>query len=187
MKKVEALNKYDKVKLSEIRYGLEGFYLTLTKLIIMAVLAFMFNIEKQTFLLFLLYLPIRTFSFGFHANTSFQCLVMSLISFLLLPLLANYFTLKTISKIIIYSILIIAYFIMAPKDTHKKPIRNKKKRFYLKIVSVIIVSLYLIISLTIKNNLIINLMLLALLLQLIMISPIPFIIFKQKYNFKWFK
>ena len=81
----------------------------------------------------------------------------------------------------------IGFFIMAPKDTEKKPIRNNKKRFVLKIVSISIVGIYFVISLIINNQLIANLMLLALVVQLLMISPIPFIIFRQKYNFKWFK
>ena len=34
---------------------------------------------------------------------------------------------------IIYFFIAIGYFIMAPKDSHKKPMRNRKKRFVLKI------------------------------------------------------
>lgn len=187
MRRVKELNKYDDVRLAEIRYGLEGFYLTITKMIVIVILALIFDTTKYTLLFLLFNLPIRTFSFGFHANSSFQCLIISIIAFILIPLLANYFTLNLIAKCIIYFLLLVGFWIMAPKDTEKKPMRNNKKRFWLKIVSVSIVIVYFIVSLIITNQLIINLMFLSLLVQLIMISPLPFLIFKQKYNFKWFK
>lgn len=187
MEKVKSLNKYDDIRLTEIKYGLEGFYLTVTKLIIIFILMLVFNTTYYTLWFLLFNIPLRTFSFGFHANTSFQCLIMSSIFFILVPLLSKYFSLSVIEICIIYFIIAIGYYIMAPKDSHKKPLRNNKKRFWLKIVSTIIVMIYFILSLVIKNKLIVNLMILSTLTQLLMICPIPYIIFKQKYNFKWFK
>lgn len=186
MKSVESLKKYDEVKLAEIRYGLEGFYLTVSKLIIIIPLAFILNTAYYTLIFLLFSLPIRTTSSGFHANTSMQCLIISLVTFILVPLLSNYFILPVITKCIIYFCLAIGFWIMAPKDSEKKPIVNNKKQFWLKIVSVNIVVVYFIISFFL-NNVISNLMLLALIIQAIMISPIPYLFFKQKYNFKWFK
>ena len=187
MMKVRNLNKYDDIRLAEIRYGLEGFYLTITKLIIIIILMLFFKTTFYTMWFILFNVPIRTFSLGFHANTSFQCLILSSIFFILIPLLAKFFTLSLIAKCIIYFFISIGYFIWAPKDTNKKPLRNNKKRFWLKIVSCLIVIVYFILSLLIQNTLIVNIMLLSTLTQLLLISPIPFIIFKQKYNFKWFK
>ena len=186
MKSVESLEKYDEVKLAEIRYGLEGFYLTISKLIIIIPLAFILNTEIFTLIFLLFSLPIRTTSSGFHANTSFQCLIISILAFILVPLLATHFILPVIAKSIIYFCLLIGFWIMAPKDSEKKPIVNNNKRFWLKIVSVSIVVVYFLISFFV-NNTIENLMILSLIVQLIMISPIPFLLFKQKYNFKWFK
>jgi len=187
MNKVKDLNKYDDVKLAEIKYGLEAFYLTITKLIIIIPLMFLLNTTYYTLWFVLFNFPIRTVSLGFHANTSFQCLILSSIIFLFLPLLANYFTLSILAKCIIYFLLSIAFWIMAPKDTHKKPMRNNKKRFLLKIVSVIVIIIYFVLSLVIDNNVIVNIIFLSTITQLVLISPIPFVIFKQKYNFKWFK
>jgi len=187
MDRVKSLNKYDDIRLAEIKYGLEAFYLTVTKLIIILILMLVFNTTYYTLLFLLFNIPIRTFSLGFHANTSFQCLIMSSIFFILVPLLSKYFNLSVIEICIIYFFIAIGYFIMAPKDSHKKPMRNRKKRFVLKIASVINVIIYFILSLVINNDLIVNLMLLSTLSQLLLISPIPYIVFKQKYNFKWFK
>lgn len=187
MDSIKKLNKYDDIKLAEIKYGLEGFYLNFTKLIIIIALALILDTTKYTLLFLLFNLPIRSVSFGFHANSSFQCLILSTITFIFIPLLANHFMLHVFAKCIIYFCLTVGFWIMAPKDTEKKPMKNNKKRFWLKIVSVGIVIAYFIISLILSNQVIINLMLLSLLVQLIMISPIPFLIFKQKYNFKWFK
>lgn len=187
MKRVKSLNKYDDVKLAEIRYGLEGFYLQVTKLIIIFALALLLKIGRQTLIFIGFSFLIRTFSSGFHANSSFQCLVISILIFIGLPILANYIHFNVLALCIIYFCLAIGYFILAPKDSIKKPIVNNKKRFWLKIISVIIVIIYFIVSLLINNEIIINLMTLALLNQLLMLSPIPYWMFGQKYNFKWFK
>ena len=88
MKSVKTLEKYDEVRLAEIRYGLEGFYLTISKLIIIIPLAFILNTAVYTLIFLLFSLPIRTTSSGFHANTSFQCLIISILAFILVPLLA---------------------------------------------------------------------------------------------------
>lgn len=186
MKSIESMDKYDEVKLVEIRYGLEGFYLTISKLIIIILLAVILDTTFYTLIFLLFSLPIRTASSGFHANTSFQCLIISILAFILVPLLANQFILPVITKSIIYFCLLIGFWIMAPKDSEKKPIVNNKKRFWLKIFSVSIIVVYFLISFFV-NNTIDNLMILALIIQLIMISPIPYKLFKQKYNFKWFK
>lgn len=187
MKKIKDLNKYDDIRLAEIKYGLEGFYLTITKLIVILILMIVFKTTYYTLWFLVFNVPIRTVSFGFHANTSFQCLIISSIFFILVPLLANYFSLSIVEICILYFFIAIGYFIMSPKDSIKKPMRNSKKRFYLKIISVIIVIIYFILSLVLKNKIIVNIMLLSTLSQLLLISPIPYIIFRQKYNFKWFK
>ena len=187
MDSVKKLNKYDETRLAEIRYGLEAFYLNITKLILIIILSTVFDTTKYTLLFFIFNLPIRCVSFGFHANTSFQCLIISTLAFILIPLLADYFLLHVVTKCIIYFCLAIGFWILAPKDTEKKPIVNNKKRFWLKIVSVLIVIIYFCLTLFIRNNLVINLITLALATQFIMVSPIPFKLFKQNYNFKWFK
>lgn len=187
MRSVKSMNKYDEIKLAEIRYGLEGFYLTISKLVIIIPLALILNTTYNTLLFLLISLPIRTVSSGFHANTSLQCLIISIGAFILVPLLANYFVLPNLVSIIVYFCFFVGFWIMAPKDSIKKPIVNEKKRFWLKIASMVVVFMYFILSLVIKSSLIKNLIILALSIQLIMISPIPYFIFKQKYNFKWFK
>lgn len=187
MKSIHSMKKYDEIKLAEIRYGLEGFYLTISKLVIIIPLALILNTTYCTLMFLLFSLPIRIVSSGFHANTSLQCLIISIGAFILVPLLANYFVLSIFTSSIIYFCFIVCFGIMAPKDSIKKPIVNNKKRFCLKIASIITVLVYYILSLLINNVLINNLIFLSLCVQLIMISPIPFLIFRQKYNFKWFK
>jgi len=186
MKSVESMEKYDEIKLAEIRYGLEGFYLTISKLVIIIPLAIILNTTFNTLLFLFFSLPIRITSSGFHANTSFQCLIISIGAFIIIPLLANYIIIPFLTKVVIYFCLLVGFWIMAPKDSGKKPIVNKRKLFWLKIASVIVIGIYFIISFFINNELINSLIILALINQLIMISPIPFFIFKQKYNFKCF-
>ena len=72
--------------------------------------------------------------------------------------------------------------IYAPADTEKRPIVSKARRQTYKIISIIISISYMIISLSINNNFISNSLLLSLLLELIMINPLTYKIYKQPYN-----
>lgn len=187
MNKVKSLNRYDEVRLAEIKYGLEAFYLTLTKTIIIGFIAIILGIWKEVLALVLCFIPIRTFAAGFHTNTSLQCLILSSFIFLGIPIISKNIVINLNYLRIIYPILLIGYAIFSPKDTHKKPINNNKKRFFLKITSLIIVIIYFILCITINNLYITTLLTLSLIIELIMLSPLPFIIFRQKYNYVWFK
>ncbi len=59
---------YDKTKLAEIKYGLEGLYLMITKLIIITIIAIILNITKEYLLFMLIYTIMRAPSFGIHAK-----------------------------------------------------------------------------------------------------------------------
>ena len=70
----------------------------------------------------------------------------------------------------------------SPADTHKKPIINKKKRKMYKYISTCLAIIYSIIILFIKNQIFCNYLLISLILQNIMISPVTYKIFKLPYN-----
>ena len=91
---IDMISKYQNVDegdISKLRYGLEGIYLTLTKMVIIFLLAIILKIFKEIFFLLIFFNIIRFTGFGFHANKSSECLFISIISFVLLP----YILLKT--------------------------------------------------------------------------------------------
>lgn len=174
--------KYDDIKLAEIKYGLEGLYLTISKLIIITTIAIILGILKEYLIFLLIYNIIRIPSFGLHATKSWICLLSSTIIFIGIPLIINNIEIDNIYKLIIGIIATIGIFTFSPADTKKRPIVNKKRRKIYKILSTIVSIIYVIISIIIKNIYISNCFIFAIILQNILISPITYKVFKLPYN-----
>lgn len=173
---------YDETKLAEIKYGLEGLYLTISKIIVISILTLILGIFKEFIIFLLIYTIMRFPSFGMHASKTWICLLSSTISFVGIPLIAINVKINTILKIIIGIISIIGITSFSPADTHKKPIINKKTRKKFKILSCIVAITYITLSIIIKNNFLSNCFFYATLLQNILISPITYKLFKMPYN-----
>lgn len=181
-------NKYDEIKQEELRYGLVGLYLLVTKLIIILVLSVALGLFKEVIIFTFLYIPIRAVSFGLHATKSWVCLIASTIIFIGLPLLAIYLDIPIFIKSIIGIISIILLFKNSPADTHKRPIVNKNRRLFFKYSSVIIAIIYTILSLFLSNKFISNSLLFVLIVQCFLTSPMIYKLFKLPYNnYKNFK
>ena len=121
-------NDYSEEELEKLNYGLEGLYLTITKLIIIIALSLILGIFKEVVGILLLFNVIRYFGFGIHAKKSSECLVSSIFSFIILPYILLNIKLSSTMIIIIGGICIINYVMFAPADTVKRPLKNKKKR-----------------------------------------------------------
>ena len=63
-------NTYSDEDIEKLSYGLEGIYLTITKLIIIFALALLLNIFKEIIFLLIIFNIIRYFGFGIHAKKS---------------------------------------------------------------------------------------------------------------------
>ena len=174
-------HKYNEEDIEKLKYGLEGIYLTITKTIIIIILALIIGILKETLIILVLFNILRYFAFGFHAEKSLQCLIMSSLLFVFLPLLIFYLHPTIITKMIIPTICTIIILIFAPADTIKRPLPNKKKRLIRKIVSTLISLTYASIVLVTPEQTS-DLFLCALIIQAIQVNPITYMIFKQPFN-----
>ena len=128
---------YDDIKLKEIKYGLEGIYLTISKLIIIFTLSIILGIFKEMIIYMLIYNLLRMPSFGLHATKSWICLLSSTILFIGIPYLCIFLSIPVSLKIIIGILGMYFMFKNAPADTKKKPIVSKKRRKVYKIISTI--------------------------------------------------
>ena len=173
---------YDKDKIDEIMYGLEGIYLTITKTIIIFAIAFILRIQKELLILLLSFNLIRLFAFGMHANSSITCLIFSSSLFLGGAALIKYVSIDGYLLYILFIISIVLISIFAPSDTVKRPLIKRNKRIRLKVLSIIIVIIYFIISILIKDLLIKNSLIIGLLIECILISPLTYRLFKMPYN-----
>lgn len=168
--------------IDKIKYGLEGLYLTITKLIFIIIVSIILGIWKETLLLILIFNGIRLTAFGVHAKRSIDCLISSTLFFILFPILCIKLTIPLIVKVILFISLTILIGIFAPADTEKRPLINKKKRKIYKILSIIISIIYMTIAIVIKDNTLSNCFIFAIVIQIIIMLPITYKIFGVSYN-----
>ncbi len=178
---------YDDIKLREIRYGIETIYLTITKAIIITIIAFILGTIKELLLFSLLYGILRMTGFGLHAKKAWHCWVLSLSLFTLIPYLIKVLTINKNIIIICFAICIILLSIYAPADTEKRPLINKKKRIFFKVITIIISIIYFILTFYTKN-IIVNSLVFAIIMQTFMVLPLSYKLLGLKYdNYKSYK
>ena len=78
---------YNDDELEMVKYGLEGLYLTITKLVVIIGMSLLLKIFWEVISILLLFNIIRYFGFGIHAKRSIECLITSLIFFIGIPYL----------------------------------------------------------------------------------------------------
>ncbi len=175
-------NEYDEVKLSEIKYGFEVLYLTLTKIFVIYLISIILHTTKELSLIFLFYGILRLTGFGLHANKSIECWISSILIFVIIPLIVKFLEIPLYLRIIVSLIMIILLIKYAPADTKKRPLINEKKRKIYKIITAITSIVYFIINIIIKNPLLQNIIMFSMFIQVIVVLPISYKLFGLTYN-----
>ena len=176
------LNQEDKEKLA---YGLEGLYMSITKLVIIFLIAFLLGFIKEFIITLIFFNIIRFPGFGFHASKSVVCLIASTLLVLGLPYLFTNIEVSLTIKIILCIVSVITFIICAPADTWKRPLTNKRKRIIRKVVACSLAVIYSVLIIVFNGYEISNLLMAALLIETILISPIMYLMFKEPYrNYK---
>ncbi len=176
---------YTQDDIEKLAYGLEGIYLTITKIVIILTVSFLLNILKETVLLLLFVNIIRFTGFGFHAGKSIECLFFSSLLFLGFPFLCKYTIIPLTIQLLIASTCTILFIIYAPADTVKRPLTNRKKRILRKVGTILISIIYTSTVFFIKDQILVNILIASLMIQAIVILPITYQIFHQPYaNYK---
>lgn len=179
---ISKYNKYSNDDIEIIKYGLEGIYLTLTKVTIIFILAALIGIFKEVIIFLLLFNIIRSTAFGLHATKSYICLISSTLVFILIPYLCIYININIYVKTIISILCTLYVYKYAPSDTYKRPIVSKKRRRIYKTLSTIICIAFSFILLFINNKFISNALLFSMIVECFLISPIIYKLFKLPYN-----
>jgi accessory gene regulator B len=173
-------NNYSEKDLDKIRYGLEGLYLTISKLVIIFTIALFLGILLDLLIIIVFYNFLRFFGFGFHADKSWQCLIISITMFNVLPFLFLNIDISLFYTLLISIICCISFIIFAPADTKKRPLKNKRKRQLRKLGTFtlgIIYALIAIFYLPLRNYLLV-----ALILETIGVLPVLYLMTGQSYN-----
>ena len=175
-------NTYSKKDEMLAHYGLETIYILITKTIFITILSILFGILKEVYLFIIFFGLLRLYSSGMHMKKGIHCTIISTICLLGFPYLSINTSFKYGVKLIIIGISIICFTLYSPADTYKKPLINVKKRKILKIKSIIVLFIYAILTLYIRNSFISSIIIYSIILQVILILPITYKIFNMPYN-----
>ena len=174
--------EYDDEKLAEYKYGLEGFYLLVSKSIIIFSIAFILNILREVLLLFIIFNSLRITGYGLHASKTWICLLGSLTIFLGLPIISKIIIIPLYLEIIIGIIYIILLYRYAPADTEKRPLVNENRRKKYKFITTMVGIILVFINLIITDSVISNLIIFGMSIEVFMILPISYKLFNFTYN-----
>lgn len=181
----------DDEKAEVIFYGIQLIVGEIPKIFLMFILGFLLGLWWQTILAFILLLPYKTTSGGFHLKTHLGCFICTNLFYCGNAYISTIWNFPneiskyiTILAIWIFGIIMVS--IYAPADTENLPILTKKERKTKKILSYIFLSINMIVALFIPNAIIANLIIIGTGLQTISITRIAYILTKNKYGYEMY-
>lgn len=165
---------------SIIRYGIQIVYYNSSKFAVILLAALFLGIISEVCTVFIIMATIRSFAFGFHADSSLSCVLLTFINIFGVV----YFSLLEISpliKMILSLVAFILFTVYAPADTEERPLVDCRKRKKFKITIIIIWVTYVILACFVEEQLS-NIIVLSLFFMAFNTCPILYILFKKEYN-----
>lgn len=171
-----------------INYGLQILIGEIPKIFIILLIAWILGIFKLTLITFILIMPYRSVSGGFHLHTHIGCIIATTLTYCGTAFVSQYIVLNNIVKYIL--ILLIWIFSMAmiklyaPADTEEVPILETKVRQKKQLASYIIATISLIAAIFIRDNVISNILIIGTLLQTLAITKVMYKLTNNKYGYE---
>ena len=171
-----------------INYGLQNIIGEIPKTFLVLIIAYFLGIWKETLITFILLIPYKNASGGFHLKTHLGCIIGTTIFYCGIPVLAKMIIMNEIVKYIIIVALWIFGMCMirlyAPADTENVPILNLNVRKKKQIFSYITFTIGLLVAGIVENSTIANILILANLFQTITITKFIYKATNNKYGFE---
>ncbi len=171
-----------------IYYGLQNIIGEIPKIFIMLGIAYLLGEFKLTLITFLIILPYRTFSGGFHLKTHIGCIITTCAMYCTPAILSKYIVLdNSVRFIIILGMWIFGMAMIklyAPADTENVPILRKKERKQKQILSYIVLTVALVIAGIINNTVISNIIIIGYFIQTCSITRLAYKITNNKYGYE---
>lgn len=178
----------DDEKAEVINYGLQNIIGEIPKIFIVAIIAYLLGIWKETLLTLLLIIPYKNASGGFHLKTHLGCIIATTTFYCAIPALAKLIVLPVVWKyIIIVTLWLFGMYMIklyAPADTENLPILRKKDRRKQQIISYITFSVGLVIAGIIQYDIISNIIILGYFLQSLTITKLAYRLTNNKYGYE---
>lgn len=171
-----------------INYGLQLTIGEIPKLFIMIAIAFLLGVGELSILSFLIILPYRMFSGGFHMKTHIGCIVCTTLMYSGNSFFSKFFVLPQDVKLVVTLLIWIFGLVMitlyAPADTENVPILSKKERKKQKGFSYITFTTILTISLFIKDPIISNICVYGMFIQTLCITRLAYKLTNNKFGYE---
>lgn len=171
-----------------INYGLQNIIGEIPKIFITLGIAYLLGIFKLTLITFLVIMPYRSFSGGFHLKTHLGCIICTTIFYCGIAFASEYIVLEqTIKYILIFLVWVFGMFMVklyAPADTENVPILRKKDRRKKQILSYIALSVGLIVASFVPSNELANILIFGNLVQTLFITKFVYKITNNKYGYE---
>ena len=180
-----SVNGYDESRIEEISFGLQLLIGEIPKFFITFILAWLLDL---TIISFMIILPYRMFSGGFHLNTHLGCIIATNTMYIGSAYLAKILYFSDSVKFIMIAITFIFSFAMiskyAPADTENVPVLQRKERKKRKMWSFIIAGTELAIAITTPYRVISNMIIIGILIQTLTITKLAYRVTKNKYGYE---
>ncbi len=171
-----------------INYGLQNIVGEIPKIFLLFVIAFVFGMLKEVIFMFIILIPYRGASGGFHLKTHIGCILGTTVFYCGVVFLSQHIVLVNIAKYILIGISwILGMFMIklyAPADTENVPILSNKERKKKQIISYISYTIGLVAALFIKNDVISNILIFGNILQTLTITRLAYRLTKNKYGYE---
>lgn len=179
----------DDEKAEVVNFGLQLIVGEIPKIFLLILIAFLLGVGPLTLLAFILILPFKSASGGFHLKTHLGCIVGTILFYC-----GNVF----ISQNLVFEPIYLKYFFIlavwtfgmamckkyAPADTENVPILSKKDRHKKQMLSYITLSISLIVAAIVPNSTISNIIIIGMLLQSLSISKTAYRLTNNKYGYE---
>ena len=171
-----------------INYGLQIIVGEVPKTFIMLAVAYILGVFKLSLITFIILIPYRGASGGFHLHTHIGCIVSTCIMYSGVALLSKYVVIVEGIKYLFIAFTWIFGMIMinlyAPADTEDVPILETKIRKKKQIASYIALSIALIAAIFIQNSVISNILIFGNLIQTLTITKLAYKLTNNKYGYE---
>ena len=171
-----------------INYGLQLTIGEIPKFFIMVAISFILGVGELSILSFLVILPYRMFSGGFHMKTHIGCIVCTTLMYSGNSFFSKFFVLPQDVKLVVTLLIWIFGLVMitlyAPADTENVPILSKKERKKQKVLSYITFTTILTISLFIKEPIISNICVYGMFIQTLCITRLAYKLTNNKFGYE---
>ena len=171
-----------------ILYGLQLIIGEIPKVFLLFVVSFLLGIGWYMVFAYIVIMPYRAVSGGFHLHTHIGCILGSCIFFYGNIFISKFLVLDNIQKYILIGLSLIFGILMvskyAPADTENVPILSKKERKLKKILSYIALILTLAVSLIIKEPVLSNILIIGTIMQTMLITKLAYKLTNNKYGYE---